>query len=333
MQAPQTIGVVGNYANALAKKRALHACKLLEKAGVAYAVDRGFTPGKHSIDIDEFQVDLTLVFGGDGTMLYAARHAKTKAPLLGVNCGEKGYLMGWKFQEFDRDLADILQGKFRVEERQRLQAVSPRNLPPALNEYLLVPKQPGHYVEFDLKVDGKLVWNDASDGLLVVTPTGSTGHALSALGSQISPEARVIEVVSMNSMDRARRPLIVGDHCKIEVQNFHELWGCELVVDGQRRMAVENDLTIVRGKPVCFARKIEEPKRGALREARELSPSARFLVKLLELKGGLTQKELVAETGLPGRTVRRAAETLVQQGIIRQNSHPGDARKTVYSLA
>ncbi len=333
MQPLRKVGIVGNYANALAKKRALHTTKLLEKAGVEYVVDRGFSLGKKAQDIDEFQVDLLLVFGGDGTMLYAARHTRTKVPLLGVNCGEKGFLMPWNFQDFDKDLTDILKGKFGIEERARLQVVSPRGVPPALNEYLLVPKRPGHYVEYDLKVDGKLIWNDASDGLMVVTPTGSTGHAMSAFGPHIAPEAKVMEIVSMGSMDRSRRPLVFPDHRKIEVLNFHELWGCELVVDGQRRVAVENDLVIVKGKPVVFARKLGEKKAPGPAPGGELSPSARFILKLLEFKGPISQKELVGETGLPSRTVRRAAESLVQAGRVVQHMHPGDARKTVYALA
>ncbi|MBS3062731.1 MAG: NAD(+)/NADH kinase [Candidatus Diapherotrites archaeon] len=332
MPVPHAVGIVGNYANNLAKKRALHALRLLEKAGLTCMVDRSFSLVKKAVDIDEFQVDLTLVFGGDGTMLYAARHTKNKSPLLGVNCGEKGYLMDWNFRDFDKDSPDILQGKFRVEERTRLQALSPRNVPLALNEYLLVPKQPGHYMEFDLYVNGKRVWNEASDGVLVATPTGSTGHALSAWGPHILPTTKALEIVSMNSMDRARRPLVVEDHAKIELKNFHELWGCELIADGQRRTAVDNDLTILKGKPIYFAKRFEERKAHPA-EARDLSPSAKFLVKLLEVRGELTQKELIQETGLPGRTVRRALDGLIGHGLVLQATHAADARKTLYSLA
>ena len=331
MQPPKSIGVVGNYANALAKKRALHALKLLEKAGLDYSVDRSFSLVKKAIDIDEFEVDLTLVFGGDGTMLYAARHTKNRAPLLGVNCGEKGYLMNWNFLDFDRDFQHVVQGKFSVEERTRLQATIPRNIPTALNEYLLVPKQPGHYMEYDLRINGKPVWSDASDGVMIVTPTGSTGHAMSAMGPQVLPESKVLEIVSINSMDRARRPLIVEDSAKIELRNFHELWGCEIVADGQRRTPVDNDLALAKGKPVYFAKRLDERKRPPP-ELRSLSPSAKFIVKLLEAKGGLTQKELGTETGLPSRTIRRAMEGLINQGRVLQAWHQTDARKTLYSL-
>src|SRR3989338_7563278 len=331
MQAVHSVGIVGNYANNLAKKRALHALKLFEKAGVRCMVDRSFSMVKKAVDIDEFEVDLTLVFGGDGTMLYAARHTRNKAPLLGVNCGEKGYLMGWNFRDFDRDAHAILQGAFGVEERTRLQAVVPRNIPPALNEYLLVPKQPGHYMEFDLKINGRPVWNEASDGLMIVTPTGSTGHAMSALGPEILPNTRVLEILSINSMDRTRRPLVVEDAARIEILNFHEMWGCELIADGQRRTSVDADLTIAKGRPVYFAKRLDERKKHVL-DLKTLSPSAKFVVKLLEMKGPLTQKELVSETGLPARTVRRAVEGLGEQGAVSQSWHKGDARKTIYAL-
>jgi NAD+ kinase len=145
-------------------------------------------------DADAFvrDLDLVLVLGGDGTMLYTVQLVyPSPAPILGINAGQLGYLTAIEPDELERALPRLLHGDYRVSERMMLEVVfttggSVRS-EYALNEAVLERQQSGHLVRFDLLINGTPFTSYAADGVIVATPTGSTAYSFSVHGPIASP--------------------------------------------------------------------------------------------------------------------------------------------------
>lgn len=155
---------------------------------------RGYTDCEH---IPE-DVDCVLVLGGDGTMLQAARDTIDRnLPLLGVNLGTLGYLAEVEKSNLEAALNQLICDEFYIEERMMLtgrimkdgQWLSDEY---ALNDIALTRKGPLQIIHFDITVNGQFLKEYGADGILVATPTGSTGYNLSAGGPIVEPGARII---------------------------------------------------------------------------------------------------------------------------------------------
>ncbi|MFH1587661.1 MAG: NAD(+)/NADH kinase [Candidatus Diapherotrites archaeon] len=326
------IGITGHFSNQLPRVVAREALGILRKMGVIIEVDDSFLKTKNSIPIGKFNSDLVLVFGGDGTMLRAARKIPGKIPLLGINCGAVGYLMELDFNNLKRSLPEIVNGDFTVEKRSRLELkMKGQKIPFALNEITISPIINQTLMNFSLEINGKDEKSDVSDGLLISTPTGSTAHNLSAGGSLIKPDAEVFSIISLSSMNREIRPMIVNDNSVIKVKGLH-FGRNEAVIDGHKRIELAEEVEIRKGKPVLFTIPLKTHIGKGQTIPKTLSPSARFLHKLIQFRGPQTQTELVLETGLPERTVRRSLESLIEHRLILEKSHKFDRRKKIYRL-
>ena len=185
---PNFVDAVGEARSAVARVRA---------AGHE-VVEVGLGDVKDSVVKD---VDLAAVFGGDGTMLHAARAlAPLGIPLLGVNIGHLGFLTIATTKEFDAALADFAAGRFEVEERAMLDAKLVRDgrdvvFGLALNDVTVARSQFVRSIHVQVTVDDEpliLYW---SDGVITATATGSTAYAFSVGGPLILPTARNITLV------------------------------------------------------------------------------------------------------------------------------------------
>ncbi|MBQ3754613.1 MAG: NAD(+)/NADH kinase [Clostridia bacterium] len=175
--------------------------------------------------------DKVLVFGGDGTMLDAARHALVfDIPVLGVNLGYLGFLT-----EFDKDatsseLAVALKSDKHIDKA----VLSVEN---ASKEYLaineLVVKSTGaRPIVIDLYVDGNFADTYKSDGLIVSTPTGSTAYSLSAGGPIVAPDVKAIIINPICPHSLHSRPIVVSDKANIEVRIAGDEGEASLTLDG-----------------------------------------------------------------------------------------------------
>jgi len=248
------VGVTGHYANDDAKKRALDVMKMLKKKGVKAEVDLGFSLGSGGKPLNDINCDLLLCFGGDGSILHAVRNHKREIPIMGINCGSKGHLTELHCNDFRKRLDDIVNAKFRLEKKTRLQVENFQKIPPALNEITLATAKAGMLMEYDLYINGKFVWKDSADGVIVATATGSTAYALSAGGSVVHDNAGVLTIVPLNSNDTGKRSLVVDEDATVELKNYSHEINCEVIVDGQIRVPVEAELRIKKAKPAIFAR-------------------------------------------------------------------------------
>ncbi len=167
--------------------------------------------------------DLAIIVGGDGTLLSAARVlAEHAIPLIGVNLGRLGFLVDISPHVPLASLDDILQGRFRAEEHQRLQAKVLRRdevvaEQTALNEVVIHSWNSTSMIEIVTFINGVFLNSQRSDGLIVSTPTGSTAYALSAGGPILSPALKAIELAPINPHSLTNRPIVIPDDSVVEI--------------------------------------------------------------------------------------------------------------------
>jgi len=219
---------------------------------------------------DDFQnkIDLLIVFGGDGTLLGAARKfIASEIPLLGINLGTLGFLTDINIENFESVIHDILKGEFVVEERSLVEAHFANQEVFGLNEILIHSGSYAQLMRYRLLIDGQMVYEQRSDGLIIATPTGSTAYALSAGGSIIHPELDLWNIIPMMSQSLSSRPLIVSNHKSLEIQLIQgPLDHAMICVDGQKDIPIQYDDSIVIRKKTA-ALKIIHPADNDFYEA------------------------------------------------------------------
>lgn len=161
--------------------------------------------------------DLLLVLGGDGTFLRAARAvAEVDVPLLGVNLGKVGFLSKVEAEELEPVLERVLAGEFELEGRMVLQGtVRPRGGPAgssffALNDVVVARGALARVVRLEVAVAESHVATFIADGLIVASPTGSTGYSFSAGGPILDPTSRNLVVTPIAGYLSAIRSIVVA---------------------------------------------------------------------------------------------------------------------------
>jgi len=185
------------------------------------------------------QCDLVIVLGGDGTLLAAARHARSlEVPILAVNLGSLGFLTAVTIGELYDSLEQILKGQHQIDCRKMLQIQVVRSggesiTYHALNDAVLNKGAISRILDFETYVDGKFLNLFKADGLIVSTPTGSTAYCLAAGGPIVYPAVEAFIITPICSHTLTNRPLVVSDRSRIEVVVKSEAESVFLTVDGQ----------------------------------------------------------------------------------------------------
>ena len=184
------------------------------------------------------QVDLLLVFGGDGTILRAAREiAGSHTPILGVNIGGLGFLTAVPSDGLAAALQQVWRGEFTFESRALIQAdglCSGRDIEQtALNDIVISRSVSSRLVELEVRVDGDLLTRYRCDGLIVSSPTGSTAYSLAAGGAVVFPTAKVLELTPICPHTLSNRCLVLPSTSRIEVKVISEKPETILSADGQ----------------------------------------------------------------------------------------------------
>lgn len=168
-------------------------------------------------------VDLYIVLGGDGSIIRAAHRAmKTNAPVLGINFGTVGCLAELEQNETDR-ISDFFAGRYYYDERTMIEAELIRDgesvagVMKALNDVVVYHGACAKLVDSEFYCDGSNVAHFRSDGIIISTPTGSTGYSMSAGGPVISPEAKVMCATPICAHSLDARPLIFSDSSLLEI--------------------------------------------------------------------------------------------------------------------
>ena len=225
---------------------------LLKNAQNLYSADEVKFDGVQNVDLKNFNdlVDLIIVFGGDGTLLGAARKfINSDIPILGINMGTVGFLTDVNIENFESVIGDIFKGDYVLEERSLVEAKFADQEVFGLNEVLIHSGSYAQLMRYRLLIDGKTVYEQRSDGLIVATPTGSTAYALSAGGSIIHPELNIWNIIPMMSQSLSSRPLIVSNKKSMEIQLIEgPLDHAMICVDGQKDIPIKynNSISISR---------------------------------------------------------------------------------------
>ena len=182
--------------------------------------------------------DAVAVFGGDGTLLYAARLAAGSAtPILGINMGSLGFLTEVKVGEMLPAFEALLSGNYYLEDRMLLRVEVFRDSQfvehyMALNDAVINKGALARIIEVEVRVDAQLVSTFKGDGLIISTPTGSTAYSLSAGGPIVYPTLEAFIITPICPHKLTNRPVVVHDAAQINVSLLHGT-DTMLTVDGQ----------------------------------------------------------------------------------------------------
>ncbi len=184
-------------------------------------------------------VDLVVVLGGDGTLLGAARKVgRYGLPILGVNLGGLGFLTEIPLEMLYKDIEKVITGQVTVEPRLMLQASVLRNGEEkcrfsVLNDVVINKGALARIIDLRVSIDGHFLTTFRSDGLIISTPTGSTGYNLSAGGPILYPDLEALILTPICPFTLTQRPIIVPDTSVIEVQMGKHNEEVILTFDGQ----------------------------------------------------------------------------------------------------
>ena len=218
------------------------------------------------------KTNLVIAIGGDGTILKAAQEIKNgKTLLLGVNLGEVGFLTTTTLERLNESLDEIFTQNFSISPRLIMRVQVRRNATFrehcfCLNEVVLMRKGPRVLSLRILGRKGK-IGEFCVDGLIIATPTGSTGHSLSAGGPLVFPEEEVIILTPICSVSLASRPLILSAHEKLRVEIDSP--DANLTIDGQKNFLLKRkDLLLVKRAPFSL-KLIDTSRKGYFRLLQE----------------------------------------------------------------
>ena len=239
------MGVIGNLEKASCAEAVSRAARLLAAAGrKLYTLPATALVAKLKATICPDlatlarEVDLLLVFGGDGTLLHAAREiAGLRTPILGINIGSLGFLTAVPSADLPRALKQVWDGEFAFESRVLLQATGSGKGQafdePALNDVVISRGIASRLIELDVCIDGDSLTRYRCDGLIVSSPTGSTAYSLAAGGAVVFPTAEVLALTPICPHTLSNRALIVPLNATIQVEVISPKPTTILSADGQ----------------------------------------------------------------------------------------------------
>ena len=213
--------------------------------------------------------ECVIVLGGDGTMLHAARLVVDHdIPMVGVNLGTLGFLTEIELSKLYEGLDGLLNDTFQVEERMMLDgrvihADQETDHLPALNDVVIARSGFSRIISFRIMVNGKLLDVYEADGIIISTPTGSTGYNLSAGGPIVNPKANVILVTPIcpHSLQSNSLVLSQDDEIDIYIENVREsqLEEAYVTFDGQvaRKLQPGDVLQVRRSKKIARIIKVK----------------------------------------------------------------------------
>lgn len=215
-------------------KAALEAQRILERSGAQTALCLPFVPKKgdrvdvprqltlSSLERELPSADLLICFGGDGTILHAARDATLHdVPILGVNMGSVGFMAELERSELPL-LAPLAQGNFSIEERMMLDVQVVRggkiiSQDLALNDAVVFKGSMARVAEVEVWADQVQVSSIMGDGVIVATPTGSTAYSMSAGGPIVEPTSRSIIITPVCAHQLAARAMVLSPERTVSV--------------------------------------------------------------------------------------------------------------------
>ena len=220
---------------------------LTEKAGLKIRVSELF-------DLNSFEADYAVSMGGDGTFLETASRVQDKGiPIIGVNTGRMGFLADISGDDIEQAIQHIYQGECCTQPRSVI-ALSyskghPHTYPYALNEVAVLKRDNSSMISIRVDINGEYLTTYQADGLIVNTPTGSTGYALSVGGPVMTPQGGMFGITAVAPHSLNVRPITLPDNVeiglKIESRNHQFL----VAIDGRSEACEEGISLTLRRAP------------------------------------------------------------------------------------
>lgn len=266
------IGIYGQFYHENAAQYIGQLLNLLDEKNIEVLIEENFLKLIHSnnsidkdyehfLGFDELDnsFDLFFCIGGDGTILKSINYIRNlDIPIVGINTGRLGFLATIQKEQIESTLNEILEKKFSLSPRSVLSIkTNPKNDDPvfsqiALNEIAVSRKNTTSMITVDTWLDDQFLTSYWADGLIIATPTGSTGYSLSCGGPVITPDADSLVITPIAPHNLNARPLVIRDHTTIKLkvsgrENTH------LVSMDSRIATLENETEIIISKaPYCI---------------------------------------------------------------------------------
>lgn len=236
------IGVYTNLNKDYDSATAKEFLSILQQKGVSY---KFYSDRKKESDTHEKLreltdgVDLLVAFGGDGTMLNIVPYCAVKnIPMLGVNLGHIGFLTEVNADKLEECADKLLEGDYFCEKRSMISVENGDNSFIALNEVVLAKTDNSNVCNIAVDIDGVRADKVRADGVMVSTPTGSTGYSLSCNGSILSPDlnALIINAICPHSLHFC--PMVISDNSRVDLSSDSN--DLRLTIDGKIVSFVED---------------------------------------------------------------------------------------------
>lgn len=209
--------------------------QILEARKIGFSLTESFSRSLKKIEFDTkpypvlskkpslLGTDFIVSVGGDGTLLDTVCLAgKTEIPIIGINTGRLGFLATVAKEDIEKAVAGFMEGNYSIESRSLLSLESDHmlfnGLNFGLNEFTIHKRDTSSMITVHTYINGQYLNSYWADGLIVATPTGSTGYSLSCGGPLITPGARNFVITPVSPHNLNVRPIVVSDDCEISFE-------------------------------------------------------------------------------------------------------------------
>ncbi|MBI2541320.1 NAD(+)/NADH kinase [Candidatus Woesearchaeota archaeon] len=319
-----------------------------KSAAIAKIAANHFREGhlKYSFSKDSWankDYEAVISIGDDRFILETFRKlGKLQIPVLAV-ASSQGFLAQANLLNLRHCMNLVRKGKYKIFKRARLTAkIDKMTTPIGLNDIGLFCSKSASLLKYSLILNDELFWKDSSDGIVISTPTGSTGYSLSAGGPIVLDEPKIFAITPISSLEK-HSPVIVADNANIRISDIQGN-NPILIIDGEIRMPVSGKEVLIEKSPhdanfIVFSNDYSlesKLRKRTIKEEterlRNAPASAKLIYRILTQEGNMTQKDLISSSMLPERTVRYALDILIKNGIVAAQPHFADARQTVYGV-
>lgn len=252
----RTVGIICKHDNPGAFSAARGLMSWLDERGIGHVIDssaakRMDVPGVLSEQVPAVS-DVIVVLGGDGTLLSVARLIGERGtPIIGVNLGTLGFITTVSLSQMYHTMETVISGQYKVQERMLLNASIRRSGKTVedhhvLNDMVINKGALARIIEMETYIDDSYVTVFKADGLIINTPTGSTGYCLSAGGPIVYPTMNCIGITPICPHTLTNRPLIIPDDAVLEVA-LRSAEDVFLTLDGQVGIQVKcHDIIVAK---------------------------------------------------------------------------------------
>ncbi|OQY08464.1 MAG: NAD(+) kinase [Marinitoga sp. 4572_148] len=193
------------------------------------------------------EADIFVVLGGDGTVLRVAElSAENSVPIVGINLGTLGFLTAYDSGEIEQAAKDIASNNLHYSDRFLLECYVGGKKLISLNDITVQKSQPIGTVDLEILIKGESILSYSGDGIILSTPTGSTGYALSMGGPIVDPTLNLININPLASHSLNIRPLVISPDNYVEIMIHHiDAGNAYVTVDGDIVHRIEAGMAVV----------------------------------------------------------------------------------------